>query len=587
MEPNEFGFTPASDSPFNVESNPEDITLGDVNNDGNVDILTANVGSKSISVLLGDGDGNFTPAPTIPDIDIKANISSGDQLALDDFDGDGNLDLVVATRLDLDNNNNFALLLGDGTGNFGAPTNLSAGALITKAVTTGDFNLDGNQDIAFSADTVAGKVSVVLGDGNGGFAAPTIFPDIGVNADHILSTDLNGDDIEDLVVTTDVFSGEDFGVTVLLGNGADSNLPLFSDPVRFTTGNPGVSKATSAVVGDFNNDGNPDLALANNSPGNFSILLGDGNGGFGTPTTFDVGAEVRFLAVEDFNGDNNEDLAVTTSGGTSIQIGDGNGSFQEALLVPDTESNIGDIVAADFNGDEKPDFALVENLGSGSDDVTVLLNSPPATPPLVDGENPDVVFIVDISDSTTDPFEGTPVGDLNGDGVADTILDAEIAGFTALNQELSNPDLNEETELALIAFSSEANQVGTIVQPLTDEDPLNGTPDIEDALTSLQNSGGTNFEAALQAAETVFQDLETQSGDGNVIFLSDGFPFPADQDFTDEVERLQALDINLRAFGVGSSSSLSDLQTIDPNATIFTNTDQLLDVFSNISMPNE
>lgn len=196
----------------------------------------------------------------------------------------------------------------------------------------------------------------------------------------------------------------------------------------------------------------------------------------------------------------------------------------------------------------------------------------------------DAVFVIDISGSTISGFLGTPVGDLNADGNSDTILDAEIAGFIALNQQLIAMGLGNVSNVSIVAFSSWAvnldmdpvapdTQIATT--PLADTD-ANGISDVEDALRSLSSSGGTNFEVALQQAITTITAVGTAPGNGNVIFLSDGY---GSGSFADEVATLNGMGMNVRAFGVGAGSDLSQLQTIDPAAIQFTTTDELLDVF--------
>ena len=119
----------------------------------------------------------------------------------------------------------------------------------------------------------------------------------------------------------------------------------------------------------------------------------------------------------------------------------------------------------------------------------------------------------------------------------------------------------------------------TFTTPLADTDG-DGVRDVDQALMSLSSDGGTNFEAGLQQATVAIQNAGTGSGDGNVIFLSDGFPFGSGN-FADEVDTIRNdLGQNLRAFGVGSGSSLDQLLQIDPNAEQFTDINDLLDLFS-------
>ena len=201
---------------------------------------------------------------------------------------------------------------------------------------------------------------------------------------------------------------------------------------------------------------------------------------------------------------------------------------------------------------------------------------------LVQGEDPDVVFVIDVSGSTVlNSFLGTiDVGDLNNDRAENEVLDAEIAGFTALNQQLIDQGLGD-IDIGVVAFSGSAQTIITTT-PNTDEDG-NGTSDVVDSLSELRGFGGTNFEAALQSGESVFDFFETEPGNGNLIFISDGDPDPANQIYNDEVTSLIDRGVNLSAFGAGEGADLSNLQIIDPDAQIFTSTDQLLNVFGDLN----
>ena len=212
---------------------------------------------------------------------------------------------------------------------------------------------------------------------------------------------------------------------------------------------------------------------------------------------------------------------------------------------------------------------------------------------LVQGDNPDVVFVIDQSGSTDDAqFAGeVNVGDLNGDGRANDVIDAEIAGFTALNQQLIDQGLGDSVDVGIVAFSAGAEQldldpaasgVQISTTPSTDNDG-NGVLDVVDALTPLRSDGGTDFEAALQGAENTFQSLGTEPGNGNLIFISDGFPDPDVVNYEDEVANLNDLGVNLSAFGAGESSRQDRLQIIDPDAQIFTSTDEILNVFADLN----
>src|SRR5262249_14539320 len=140
-----------------------------------------------------------------------------------------------------------------------------------------------------------------------------------------------------------------------------------------------LSPATEPLgiaAGDFNDDGNLDLAVANAGTNNVSILLGVGDGTFGAATNFNVGTAPAALAVGDFNGDGKLDLAVANCGvdnNVSILLGDGNGSFSPAS-TPTVGVGTTPIAIAvgDFNGDGVLDLAVVN---SGDNNISILLGN--------------------------------------------------------------------------------------------------------------------------------------------------------------------------------------------------------------------
>lgn len=214
---------------------------------------------------------------------------------------------------------------------------------------------------------------------------------------------------------------------------------------------------------------------------------------------------------------------------------------------------------------------------------------------LIKGANPDVVFAIDISGSADKPFEGTATGDVNQDGLANTRLDAEIAALLLLNQQIRTQGLGDDAEIGIVAFSGNAVQLDLnpavaglqITTTVNADHNNNGTPDIEEILTNITsgafgvgNNTGTNFESALQKVENTFTTIGTATGDGNLIFFSDG-KVNAGGSIDDEIARLNNLNVNLSAFGVGGDSALADLRAIDADAIAFTSTNKLLEVLTN------
>jgi hypothetical protein len=199
------------------------------------------------------------------------------------------------------------------------------------------------------------------------------------------------------------------------------------------------------------------------------------------------------------------------------------------------------------------------------------------------GDHPQLVFVIDRSGSTSSTFGGTAVGDVNGDGSPDTILDAELAGLIALNQAIIADGNPTDFTISIVIFDDQVASldvdpmtVGTQLAAFPNADAdANGVPDIEDVLRSITIGGGTIYGTALQEALNVFNQVLLPEGDPNLIFLSDGFPGDSGQ-FADEVAALQALGANLLAFGIGTGSSLTELQVIDPNAVQVDSTDAFL-----------
>jgi|GEM_PF-2736966 len=218
---------------------------------------------------------------------------------------------------------------------------------------------------------------------------------------------------------------------------------------------------------------------------------------------------------------------------------------------------------------------------------------------LIVGTDPDVVFVIDVSGSTSDPFGGTipaqyvpsgnAAGDVNGDGYGNTILDAQIAGFMALNQQLIDQGYGARGRVSIVSFNHTAvsadldpaagDQAKLVTNPAADLNN-NGIRDIDEVLRKFQAGGTTNYEAALTRADEVFAALGTPAGQGNLIFLSDGVPNVLGG-HTDEVAKLKARGVNLRAFGAGDGASLTELQLIDPKAAVFRTTGELLTAFGN------
>ena len=349
------GFAPVSGSyTFPVGLDPRSLAVGDFNGDGRADLAIANFGGNNVTVLLGNGAGGFTAAGGSP-------FAVGDSpscVAVGDFNGDGNLDLAVANL----GSNNVTVLLGNGSGGFtpaaGSPFTVGTGP---SSVAVGDFNLDGNADLVV-ANNVSGDVSVLLGDGSGGFTVSLFGTGGFTDAVSVAVGDINGDGKPDLILVDLVGY-----IWSLLGDGSGN----------FTAQGflLGGTSPFFVAVGDFNGDGKLDFAVANVGSNNVSVFLGDGTGNFTQPSgsPFAAGNVPGSIAVGDFNGDGKPDLAIPNhlSNNVTLLLGDGTGNFTPASGSPFTVGiNPTSAAMADFNGDGVADLAVAQN---GSNDVAILL----------------------------------------------------------------------------------------------------------------------------------------------------------------------------------------------------------------------
>jgi len=347
-------------STFPTGSNPVSVALGDLNRDGDLDMVSANAGSNDVSVLLGTGNGSFG---------AKSDFAVGTSpkgVALGDMNGDGIADIVAVNA----GSNNVSVLLGTGDGSFGAPQNFAT-APNPEAVVVADFNGDGNLDIAASGKysvgfSVESKLSVLIADGSGGFD-PRVLYTTGIEPSSVQAADVTGDGILDLVTANRVGGN----VSMFTGAGDGAFGAAASIPVGYGT------TPNTVAVGDLNEDGNPDLVTADGS-GTVATLIGVGDGTFGSPTLQPTGATTDSVALGDVNGDGNLDAVASNSGDANLNVLLGNGSGELATANPFDSGHINYSDAlGDLNGDGKLDVALAQGNG---DQTARLLNMSAYTP---------------------------------------------------------------------------------------------------------------------------------------------------------------------------------------------------------------
>ncbi|HWT00710.1 MAG TPA: VCBS repeat-containing protein [Pyrinomonadaceae bacterium] len=342
-------FTPAQGSPLKIGSNPNEIAAGDWNKDGRLDIVTCNA-DDTVTVLLGDGRGGFAPAPGEP-MKVAAHL-----VAAGDVNNDGKIDLALTHH----DSFGVIVLLGSGDGRFApAPGSPFAAHQGTKAhnhgLTFSDLNSDGNLDITTSNQD-DNSVSVLLGDGRGGFApaAGSPFPVGRAPYPHAVS-DVNGDGRPD-IITPDVGSGT---VSVLLGDGRGGFTAAAKSPYAV------ASRPYYVAVGDVNGDGSRDVITTHDDISLVTTLLGDGRGGFAPAphSPFDLGRQPYEIAAADINGDARMDLIVGAAGNNSLNVllSDERGGYTHAGGSPYAAGGNPRAVTGDVNGDGKLDLITASN----------------------------------------------------------------------------------------------------------------------------------------------------------------------------------------------------------------------------------
>jgi len=223
------------------------LVLDDFNRDGKPDIAISGgiLGSGQVTILINNGDGTFaSPA----NYSISGNVEA---LGAADLNADGNLDLVVPTG---GSSAAISVLLGNGDGTFGNPIVYASNLLSIygTSIAVDDFNGDGKLDLALTDSAgPTNNVAIVLGNGDGTFRSPPILYSAGLLPAGVVSVDANGDGKPDLVVAGGYGVASYFSLTTLINRGDGT----FTNPVTF----PVLQFPYSAVTGDFNGDGNVDI----------------------------------------------------------------------------------------------------------------------------------------------------------------------------------------------------------------------------------------------------------------------------------------------------------------------------------------
>ncbi len=385
-------FAPAPSDP--TGTNPLRMEIGDLDGDGDLDVVTTHAAADSVCVLLNGGDGSFAPPLQFRTTDSPSAV------AIDDLDGDADPDLAVVSR------NGVAVHLNDGAADFTRFNlhPLSLTALTAILVTSGDFDRDGDNDIAIAWSQ---RLAWMQNDGQGGFAlqppyvVDTTSP-LYASTIALSSLDVDGDGDEDVVsmssneITNQAIGGR---ISVVLNEGRThvfvqsliAALGAFT-PVDDVNGDgrvdlafgaggvvvlvfnrgggkfsaqedysAGTFRPRSIATADLDHDGDVDVAVAGQNRG-ASVLWNDGNGAFPIAAEYLTGAGTWHLALGDIDRDEDVDLVVVDRSTSTLILfeNSGHGRFLSPAMLP-TAPGPSFVAIADLDGDGDDDLAVTSS----------------------------------------------------------------------------------------------------------------------------------------------------------------------------------------------------------------------------------
>jgi hypothetical protein len=307
---------------FEQGSRPSMFSIADFNLDGKNDLAFSSLTSNFVSVLLSNGNGNYNNTST-----YSVGTSSQYCLVANDFNGDGNTDIIVAGKI----------LLGTASGTFSTAQSTNIYVYSSRLI-SGDFNNDGKADVANNS-------GVYLGVGNGTFLNAINYPS-NHNLMHMTSKDFNGDGNADIVGYSSLagtilfFAGDGLGGFTLSGN--------------IIVNSASYENIASA---DFNKDGFMDIVSCNLNTNNVAILMGLGSGNFSAAANYSVTNLQNGLTIADYNGDDNLDVAVSGSTNVMLLLGSTSGVFSAGLTY-DLGVAPGAINSGDLNEDGRADLVV-------------------------------------------------------------------------------------------------------------------------------------------------------------------------------------------------------------------------------------
>lgn len=421
-------------------------------------------------------------------------------MAIGDLNGDGFPDLVLAYHYTGNNGGKIGVFLGNGDGTLQPRVDYD-NAGISEYVALGDFNNDGKLDVvALNSSSSPAKVNIFLGNGDGTLQALTAYNAVAYSYGLAVG-DFNGDGNLDVAVAN--YNSTNGSVSVLLGNG--------NGTLAAQTAYPTGSYSMNVRAVDLNNDGKLDLVVANFGSSSVSVLMGVGDGTFQPKVDYPAGASPWGLAIADVNGDGMVDVVATNPGSRTVTLlqGNGDGTLKAAVATSTLATNYL-LALADLNGDGVIDLA-VPNLGASS--MIVSLGSISETATLagvsVPGGGSHAVVAGYAGDNNSSASTSTPINLTGTRFPTSTSLDispaASAHGQGVLLTATVTPSTSSGyTAAGTVNFSDGASPIGSAASvaggqaTLTKSDFTIGGHDITAAY-----SGDTNFIASSTASPSV------------------------------------------------------------------------------------
>jgi hypothetical protein len=477
-------------SPSGVPGNP--IVFADFNGDGFLDFAAPAATTNQLMVYLNDKTGGYL-APTAlstPDSAYDSCFLGGG-----DLNGDGKDELVSANCID----NNITIYVNNGSGGFATGVYYAVDSN-PIGVTVADVNHDGHNDVISSCSRSA-DIKVSLGNGDGTVQNPSVgYVTGGSPLVPPLVAAFHGDSTKPDVVVPD----DEFSFVYLEGYGDGS----FRSAVNYyaTPGGGFEAQAVNIATGDFNGDGIPDFVIGNVNAPKFSnagitVFLSNSDGTLQLGVNYYNAAKtnysLQYVAVADFNGDGKLDIAVTDNFNSVVQIftGNGNGTFTAgATYATDVATGAGPLglIVGDFNGDGKPDLAVINNHGTTSANVGILLNTGSAFSPVVN--YPLSVLATEIT-----------AADVNGDKKLDLVVplygtNAAPGSAVAILLGNGNGTFQAEKDVKLI------NGANTYLNPY------------DAAIGDLNGDGKVDLAVTIEDQTNLHQGIAVALGNGDGTF---------------------------------------------------------------------